>query len=137
MSEDIQLKDAFETFKIARRYSLQNLMDQAGELLARNFEVLSKQPNFRDIDEETLMYLLKRHDLLLPELKLFNIILRWASDSMEENSSYSDVLKNIIPLIRFPLMTAQEFATFVSSTQILPQKDVIDLFLYFNSDGTI
>ncbi|CAG7717926.1 unnamed protein product [Allacma fusca] len=137
MSEDIQLKDAFETFKIAQRYLLQNLMDKAGELLARNFEVISKQSNFRNIDEETLIWLLKRDDLLLAELKLFNIVLRWASDNMEENSSYSDVWKNIIPLIRFPLMTAQEFATFVFPTQILPQKDVIDLFLYFNSDGTV
>ncbi|CAG7835641.1 unnamed protein product [Allacma fusca] len=34
MSEDIQLKHAIETFTIARRYSLENLMDQAGHLLA-------------------------------------------------------------------------------------------------------
>ncbi|CAG7682222.1 unnamed protein product [Allacma fusca] len=34
-------------------------------------------------------------------------------------------------------MTAQEFATYVFPTQILPQKDVIDLFLYFNSDSTV
>jgi len=43
-------------------------------------------------------------------------------------------LKNVVPFIRFPLMTAQEFVITVYPTQILSQKDVIDLFLYFNSD---
>ncbi|CAG7734054.1 unnamed protein product [Allacma fusca] len=135
MSEDIQLEHAIETFTIARRYSLENLMDKAGNLLACHFEDISKEASFRDIDEETLIYLLRRDHLPLAELKLFNIVLRWANENMGENTSYSEVLRNIIPLIRFPLMTAQEFAYFVFPTQILPQKDVIDLFLYFNSEG--
>ncbi|CAG7682224.1 unnamed protein product [Allacma fusca] len=85
MSEDIQLDDAIETFTIARRYSLQTLMDQAGEILICHFEALSKGSNFRHFDEQTLMYLLKRDELPLEELKLFNIILRWASDNMGDN----------------------------------------------------
>ncbi|CAG7829855.1 unnamed protein product [Allacma fusca] len=135
MKENVQLKDAVETFTIARLYSLQNLMDQAGDLLAWNFKELSKQGNFRAINEETLIYLLQRDDLPLGELELFKIVLSWARYNMVENSSYSEILKNMIPLIRFPLMTAQEFATNVYPTQVLPQNDVIDLFLYFNSEG--
>ncbi|CAG7829888.1 unnamed protein product [Allacma fusca] len=135
MKENIQLKDAVETFKIARLYSLQNLMDQAGDLLAWNFKDLSKMGDFRAIDEEILIYLLQRDDLPLGELELFKIVLSWARYNMVENSKYSEILKNLIPLIRFPLMTAQEFATNVYPTQVLPQNDVIDLFLYFNSEG--
>jgi len=102
MSEDVRLEDALQTFVVARKYSLEKLMKQAGDLITSDFWELSRTASFRDMDEETLIYLLKRDDLVMKECQLFTIVLRWASDRMgknvdEKNASYGEVLKKRYP----------------------------------------
>ena len=61
---------------------------------------------------------------------------RWAQSQPNEEEDkelgISKALKNLIPLVRFPTMSPEEFADVVVPTNILPVARVIDMFVYFN-----
>lgn len=93
--------------------------------------------SFFDIDLDTLKLVLNRDSLRCRELSLFLAAIRWAElecirRSLELNSENKrKVLGEALYLIRFPLMTIEEFAHNVAQSELLTDKEVVNLFLYF------
>lgn len=90
-------------------------------------------------NEELLSSLLRRDSLNVSEIKLFQAINCWAeeicrkrgveSSGKEKRSLVGD--RNL-ELIRFPLMSQEEFAKCVPDSGMLKSKEIVQLFMYFN-----
>ncbi|XP_076322482.1 BTB/POZ domain-containing protein 2-like isoform X2 [Tachypleus tridentatus] len=92
---------------------------------------------FTDIDHDTLCAVLERDTLRIREAKLFNAVVRWAEqECVHQNlpvnpENQRTVLGTAVRLIRFPLMTVEEFAVGPAQAGILCDREVVSLFLYF------
>jgi BTB/POZ domain-containing protein 1/2 len=73
-------------------------------------------PGFTDIDLETLCAVLERDTLRIREAPLYAAIVRWSTEDCHRQQlpvtpeNQRDVLGRALNLIRFPLMTVEEFA---------------------------
>ena len=46
-----------------------------------------------------------------------------------------EILKNLLPFVRFPTMTLEQLATVVRPLKLLPDSDLLDIFAYLASTG--
>lgn len=86
---------------------------------------------FLDIDHDTLCMVLERDTLRIREVVLFNAVVRWAEaecirQNMPNNpDNQRSHLKRALTLIRFPLMSVEEFASEVAQSGILTDREVV------------
>uniref|UniRef100_A0A8C1JLW2 BTB (POZ) domain containing 2a n=1 Tax=Cyprinus carpio TaxID=7962 RepID=A0A8C1JLW2_CYPCA len=92
---------------------------------------------FTDIDLDTLVAVLERDTLGLREVRLFGAAVRWAEAEAQRQQlqptpeNKRRVLGKALSLIRFPLMTIEEFAAGPAQSGILTDREVVSLFLHF------
>ncbi|CAK9805306.1 BTB/POZ domain-containing protein 2 [Anthophora plagiata] len=92
---------------------------------------------FTDIDIDTLKIVLERDTLRVTESKIFQAVLRWSEAECirrqlpvtPENQRL--VLGNAFSLVRFPLMSKEEFTAGPAQSGLLNYSDVLSLFSYF------
>jgi len=85
--------------------------------------------------KETLQSLLKRDSLAIKEGELFDGVLRWAKAKSKQDSpdALKSTLKDLVELIRFPLMSTQDLATKVVPTGLLTSAQTLQLFTYVST----
>ncbi|XP_074650619.1 BTB/POZ domain-containing protein 1-like [Tubulanus polymorphus] len=92
---------------------------------------------FTEIDLNTLCAVLERDTLGIRESKLFSAVVRWSEAECQRQNLSVDagnqrlVLGDALNLIRFPLMSVEEFAVGPAQSEILRDREVVELFLYF------
>ncbi|EOA99537.1 BTB/POZ domain-containing protein 2, partial [Anas platyrhynchos] len=92
---------------------------------------------FTDIDLDTLVAVLERDTLGIREVRLFNAVVRWSEAECQRQQlqvipeNKRKVLGKALSLIRFPLMTIEEFAAGPAQSGILTDREVVSLFLHF------
>lgn len=92
---------------------------------------------FTDIDIDTLKIVLERDTLRVRESKIFQAVLRWSEAECirhrlpvtPENQRF--VLGSAFSLIRFPLMSKEEFTAGPAQSGLLNYSEVLSLFSYF------
>ncbi|XP_076296426.1 BTB/POZ domain-containing protein 1 isoform X2 [Lasioglossum baleicum] len=92
---------------------------------------------FTDIDIDTLKIVLERDTLRVRESKIFQAVLRWSEAECvrhqlpltPENQRF--VLGSAFSLIRFPLMSKEEFTAGPAQSGLLNYAEVLSLFSYF------
>ncbi|XP_033343078.2 BTB/POZ domain-containing protein 1 isoform X1 [Megalopta genalis] len=92
---------------------------------------------FTDIDIDTLKIVLERDTLRVRESKIFQAVLRWSEAECvrhqlpltPENQRF--VLGSAFSLIRFPLMSKEEFTAGAAQSGLLNYAEVLSLFSYF------
>eukprot|EP00823_Brevimastigomonas_motovehiculus_P000241 TRINITY_DN10348_c0_g1_i1.p1 TRINITY_DN10348_c0_g1~~TRINITY_DN10348_c0_g1_i1.p1 ORF type:complete len:520 (+),score=134.05 TRINITY_DN10348_c0_g1_i1:85-1644(+) len=97
---------------------------------------------FDTLSKARLMYLLKSDRLGIDEIDVYKAVLRWGSVECRRQGmkdipdNKKKVLKDVVQLVRFPLMTMEEIATNVSPTQMLSPEQMLDLFTYVGRPET-
>ncbi|MCL4124159.1 UNVERIFIED_CONTAM: hypothetical protein GTU68_027466 [Idotea baltica] len=92
---------------------------------------------FTDIDHDTLCLVLERDTLRIREAKLFQSVVRWSEAKCQTSATsltganQRSMLGHALSLIRFPLMSIEEFAQGPAQSDILTDKEIVQLFLYF------
>ncbi|TNM97791.1 hypothetical protein fugu_014037 [Takifugu bimaculatus] len=108
---------------------LENIDKNTGDALAAE--------GFTDIDLDTLVAVLERDTLGVREVRLFSAAVRWAEAEAHRQQlqptpeNKRKVLGKALTLIRFPLMTIEEFAAGPAQSNILSDREVVSLFLHF------
>jgi len=94
--------------------------------------------SFTDIDIDTLCTVLERDTLGIRECKLFAAVCRWAEaechrQQLEVTSeNQRQVLgARALELIRFPLMSIEEFAAGPAQSGLLSDRELVELFLHY------
>ncbi|XP_015596339.1 BTB/POZ domain-containing protein 2 isoform X2 [Cephus cinctus] len=92
---------------------------------------------FTDIDIDTLMAVLERDTLRVRESKIFQAVVRWSKAECARQQlpvtpeNQRAVLGRALSLVRFPLMSVEEFATGPAQSGLLPDREIVLLFIYF------
>ncbi|CAG8558500.1 6647_t:CDS:2 [Paraglomus brasilianum] len=130
---------------VCRHEACSQLRDYVLSYICGNPQVLFRSENFCSVEENVLLYLLKRDDLEMEETEIWEYLLQWgianmpspsSSDydkwSKEEFTALERTLHDLIPWIRFFQMPSNEFYEKVRQDfkKILPKKLNEDIVKY-------
>ncbi|CAG5123777.1 unnamed protein product [Candidula unifasciata] len=138
LKRDLTPDNAFMLLTQARLFDEPQLAALCLEMIDKNTTEALAAEGFTDIDLDTLCAVLERDTLGIRECKLFSAACRWAeAECIRQNltlptsNNQRRVLSRALRLIRFPLMTVEEFAVGPAQSGILEDREVVELFLYF------
>ncbi|RHZ75750.1 hypothetical protein Glove_209g54 [Diversispora epigaea] len=136
----------FEEFQILLQY--------CNDIINNSPEIIFSALDFNSIQENLIINLLKRDELKINEIDIWNHILDWGLHRIEKLSSSSkdskdpktmdsndfkilaSILKNYIPLIRFIQFSSEQFKSMVRPyKKILPVELYEELIEYFLTSG--
>lgn len=114
-------------------------MDQYAHYLINNNEYL------KDFSKELFRELLQRDTFCAREVDIFDAMKWWASryingqqgldlETHVEPEKVRAVLEDLLPLVRFPLMTLKEFVQIAVPTKILTHEEVVDVLAAYVKD---
>lgn len=111
-------------YRISSEHKFDKLQEYCNGYIDRHPELMFQLSEFNTISEEMLISLIKRDDLLMEEAVIWELVLKWGlsrysylSEDPKDPKSWSDedvdevkkILKNCLPLVRFSLLTSQQF----------------------------
>ena len=141
LKKNISIENALILLSQARLFDEAQLAAQCLEVIDKNAMYALQTPELLDLDLDTLMLILKRDTLGVREIKLWQTCLAWAKNKCKNNllnnqtitpDMIRQILGGALKLIRFPLMSQEEFAQGPAQSGILTDKEIISIFLYFN-----
>ncbi|XP_072022751.1 BTB/POZ domain-containing protein 2-like [Amphiura filiformis] len=137
LKKNLCADNAFMLLTQARLFDEPQLANLCLETIDKNTTEALQAEGFTDIDLETLIVVLERDTLGIRESKLFNAVTRWAEQEARRqqlpptSENKRKALGRSLKLIRFPLMTVEEFASGAAQSGILTDREVVSLFLHF------
>nr|CAB3226393.1 BTB/POZ domain-containing protein 1-like [Phallusia mammillata] len=137
LKKNLSPDNAFMLLTQARLFDEPQLATLCLDCIDKNTREALSADGFTDIDYNTLVSVLERDTLGLTESNIFPAMERWAEaecnrqelDATKENKR--KVLGNAITLVRFPLMSVEEFAQGPAQSGLLTDREVVELFLYY------
>jgi hypothetical protein len=129
-------------FELVNRISFQsnslfNLQQFCTNFMAKSPEKVFKSLDFISLPEKSLVSLIKRDDLQMKEVKVWDYVLKWGlaqnqtlnsdPNSWTDNDfkSMMNTLQNCLPLIRFFSLSSEEFAQ-----KVRPYRKLLNFDLY-------
>ena len=116
LKRNLSSDNAFMLLTQARLFDEPQLAALCLETIDKNTSEGLAAEGFTDIDLDTLCVVLERDTLGIRECKLFNAVCRWAeAECIRQgltvtSTNQRSVLGRALQLVRFPLMTVEEFA---------------------------
>ncbi|KAH9419557.1 BTB/POZ domain-containing protein 1 [Dermatophagoides pteronyssinus] len=141
LKANLNPENAFMLLTQARLFDEVNLADLCLETIDKHTINALQSEYFLDIDLDTLKIVLGRDTLRIREASLFAAILKWAeSECLRKNLQINtenkrQVLSDAVYLLRFPLMTIEEFAVTAAQSGLLTDKEIVNMFLYYTVDS--
>lgn len=137
LKKNLSPDNAFMLLSQARLFDEPQLAALCLECIDKNTSEALAAEGFTDIDFETFCVVLQRDTLSIRENQLFAAACRWAEHECQRrripstSENKRNVLSRALYMIRFPLMSIEEFAASVAQSGILTDKEVVSLFLHF------
>ncbi|XP_026054078.1 BTB/POZ domain-containing protein 2-like isoform X1 [Carassius auratus] len=137
LKKNLRADNAFMLLTQARLFDEPQLASLCLENIDKNTADALAAEGFTDVDLDTLVAVLERDTLGLREVRLFGAAVRWAEAEAQRQQlqptpeNKRRVLGKALSLIRFPLMTIEEFAAGPAQSGILTDREVVSLFLHF------
>ncbi|NXP47543.1 BTBD2 protein, partial [Heliornis fulica] len=116
LKKNLRADNAFMLLTQARLFDEPQLASLCLENIDKNTSDAITAEGFTDIDLDTLVAVLERDTLGIREVRLFNAVVRWSEAECQRQQlqvipeNKRKVLGKALSLIRFPLMTIEEFA---------------------------
>ncbi|MEE6503245.1 hypothetical protein FKM82_004779 [Ascaphus truei] len=137
LTKHLRADNAFMLLTQARLFDEPQLASICLETIDKSTVDAISAEGFTDIDIDTLCAVLERDTLSIRESRLFGAVVRWAEAECQRQElpvsieNKHKVLGNALSLIRFPLMTVEEFAAGPAQCGIMSDREVVNLFLHF------
>lgn len=138
LKNNLRSDNAFMLLEQALLFDEPKLADLCLNIIDRNSNDSFSSESFLDINLNTLILILKRDSLGINEFKLYNFVIKWAQNQCAKQNlhplnkeNHKKVLGDAVNLIRFPLMSKEEFAKAMSceETRIIDEKSIVDIFI--------
>ncbi|XP_075720073.1 BTB/POZ domain-containing protein 2 isoform X1 [Rhinoderma darwinii] len=116
LKKNLRADNAFMLLTQARLFDEPQLASLCLENIDKNTSDALNAEGFTDIDLDTLVAVLERDTLGIREIRLFNAVVRWSEAECQRqqqpitSENKRKALGKALSLIRFPLMTIEEFA---------------------------
>ena len=134
--------DASNVFTIlphAQRFEDKELEDRCWKVIEMHTEEAVTSDDFVVVERSLVESVVKRERLIVKEVELFKAVNRWAEKKIDAQGLASDVNakrriigEEILKAIRFPLMSQEEFASFVIDSNILNMQEVGDMIKHYS-----
>ncbi|XP_075064018.1 BTB/POZ domain-containing protein 1 isoform X2 [Mixophyes fleayi] len=137
LTKHLRADNAFMLLTQARLFDEPQLASLCLDTIDKSTVDALSADGFTDIDIDTLHAVLERDTLSIRESCLFGAAVRWAEAECQRQKIPNNtenkvkVLGKSMSLIRFPLMTVEEFAAGPAQSGILSDREVVNLFLHF------
>jgi hypothetical protein len=123
-----------ETKDVKRRKILLEYMDIYASEIFKNKAAVGALP------KETLLEIIKSDRLNAKEGEVFDAVVAWgkayAKEKKEEKADEKAILADLLPHVRFPIMTTQDIAVSIAPSGLLEPNQILDLFTYLGMKGT-
>ena len=140
LKEKLDPSNVFSILPSSLKYEEKALVDRCWKVIENQTEAAVKSEGFGTIERSLLEAIVTRDTLTIKEVALFKAVDRWATKQCEKQSLEVEgkikrriLGEEVIKAIRFPVMTAEEFADVVLDTNILHPNEITSLFKFFNS----
>jgi len=125
------LKKLEETKDIKRRKIVLEYIDIYASEIFKNKSALVALP------KEILLEIIKSDRLNCKEGEVFDAVVVWGKNAAKEKKDEDKkILADILPHVRFPLMTTQDIAVSVAPSTLLEANQILDLFTYLGMKGS-
>ncbi|XP_043199941.1 BTB/POZ domain-containing protein 2-like [Amphibalanus amphitrite] len=137
LERNLSPDNAFMLLTQARLFDEPELAALCLDTIDKSTAVALVADGFVDIDRDTLCAVLERNMLRIRESRLFAAVLRWAEAACRRHElpptpeNLRSQLGDALYLVRFPLMSVEEFAAGPAQSGVLTDREVVQLFLYF------
>jgi len=137
MEKDVTIENALELFEMGPR--LLGEQDFGMPFLRENMVEIVSQEGFLKLSKSRLEYLLKDDSLSIDEVLLYKGLLEWGKYQLTKGKpeefkgkpdEIREVIKDLLPLIRFPCMELEDIANTVGPSELLDEKQMLLLFSY-------
>ena len=139
LMENVTVNNLLEVLQAARCFSEGRLERHCWSILSRETWKTFQSDSFLEIDAQLLASILEKDGLNINEIEVFKAIKKWVERKLSRDNAELTTenkrraLDEIIHLIRFPVMSAKEFAEGPARSELLPIEDVKDIFVYLNA----
>ena len=140
LQENLDPSNVFTILPFAQKYEDKSLEDRCWVVIDEGTDKAVTSDGFEKIERSLLEAIVTRDTLSIKEVALFQAADRWATKQCEKQGLEADgqlkrriLGEEIIKSIRFPIMSAKEFADVVLDTNILHSNEIALLFKFFNS----
>ena len=119
--------------QIGRQHILWN---KTWDVVKIDIKDIIKQEGFLKLPQNVIQKILEQDELNIKEIDLWNAYVKWADAQCIAKYAFIDDINREkfmkdIDLIRFPTMTAEEFASGPAKSNILSSEDKVSIFNYF------
>lgn len=111
----------------AKSYGLEGVQGEAMKLITGSPKEALGGEDFLHLDFESMETLLKSDQLACDEVFLFQAFVKYLSSNQDA--------KGLVKLIRFPTMTSDQLAAVVAPSKLVPDDEMLQLFLYACGQG--
>ena len=140
LKEKLDPTNVFSILPCSLKYEEKALEDRCWKVIEDQTEASVKSEGFETIERSLLEAIVARDTLTIEEVDLFKAVDGWATKQCKKQSLAAEgqmkrriLGEEVIKAIRFPVMTAEEFADVVLDTNILHTNEITSLFKFFNS----
>ena len=138
LKEKLDPSNVFSILPSSLKYEETALEDRCWKVIDNQTEASVKSEGFETIERPLLEAIVARDTLTVKEVALFKAVDRWATKQCEKQSLAAEgkikrriLGEEVIKAVRFPLMTIEEFASFVPDTNLLNLDEITVLFKFF------
>ena len=138
IQKTINPENAVTVLEQAVNFDEKELEEKCWEVVDLQSSKVVTSDAFNDISQNTLINLLKRNTLKIAEVDLFQALLNWSDRQCSKNGLETNgenrraVIGEAINQIRFLSMTQKEFAQYVSSADLLKNREIVPIFQKLN-----
>ena len=139
LMENVQVENVLDVLNAAVCFREKRLEKHCWSILSRQTAAILKSESFSEVEKPLLLNILERDCLNIQEIDVFKAVKRWAEKECQRKSLEINlenrklVLQDVLNLVRFPVMSAKEFALGPAQSDLLPLEDIKSLFIYLNS----
>ena len=137
LSQDINIENALIILQQATKFEEKELQQKCVTYICSHTKPILNTEYFAELDIESLKVILRQDGLNVKETEIFNSVVRWCEHRLdvEQNSPLDPTAKrkllgDALQLIRFPIMTAKEFAEDCVQSGLLTTKESCDVLCY-------
>ncbi|CAJ0936107.1 unnamed protein product, partial [Mesorhabditis belari] len=137
LKKSLAADNAFMLLTQARLFDEPQLTELCLEKIDKDTVSALNAESFTEIDHDTLCLVLARDTLRVKESQLFQAVVAWAKEECQrrDESPTSEnkraIIGKALQLIRFPLMTIEEFAQTAAQSGLLTDRQMVELFMYY------
>ncbi|KAH9504161.1 BTB/POZ domain-containing protein 19 [Bulinus truncatus] len=109
LQTNLSVSNACDVMQAAVTYNQNDLKEQALVFIEDNTSEVLKTKNFQEINEDTLVNILRSSKLMIDEIELYRAVKDWAVVSASLNGKQlHEVARDAVRLIRLPILKADE-----------------------------